>query len=79
MKRFCCRFKNSIIAVIQLLLYLSCAAALFGMLGIDNFQVLKISRTSAVMAFTYILFGILMTRTYGKYDVDIRKSRPIII
>lgn len=79
MKRFCCRFKNSIIAVIQLLLYLSCAAALFGMLGIDNFQVLKISRTSAVMAFTYILFGILMTRTYGKYDVGIRKSRPIII
>lgn len=76
---FCRRFKKSIIWVFQLLLYAGCMAALFLMLGIDNYQVLRLSRTSVVMAFTYVLFGILMVRTYGRYDVGVRKSRPIEI
>ena len=79
MRKFCIRFKNSIIALMALVLYLGCMAILFGLLGIDNWQVLELSRTSVVMAFTYVLFGFFMARTYGGFDVGVRKSRPIVI
>ena len=77
--KVCRKFKNSIIGFFSLVLYAGCMAALFLLLGVENWQVLKLSRTSVVMAFTYIIFGILMVRTYGRYDIGVRKSRPIII
>lgn len=77
--KICRKFKNSIIWLFKIVLYAGSMAALFLLLGIDNWQVLKISRTSVVMGFTFVIFGILMVRTYGRYDVGVRKSRPIII
>lgn len=73
------RFKNSIITVIALIMYSGCMAGLFLLLGIDNFAVVSLSRTSVVMAFTFIIVGFLLVRTYGRFDVGIRKSRPIVI
>ncbi len=73
------RFKNSIVGFIALIMYARCIAALFALLGIDNFAVRSLSRTSVVMAFTFIIFGFLLVRTYGRFDVGVRKSRPIAI
>ncbi|MBO6111979.1 MAG: exopolysaccharide biosynthesis polyprenyl glycosylphosphotransferase [Lachnospiraceae bacterium] len=77
--KFVQRFKNSIIFVIALLMYLGCMVSLFALLGLDHFSVVSLSRTSVVMALTFILFGFVLVRTYGNFDVGIRKSRPIII
>ena len=73
------RFRNSIIGLIALIMYSGCMAGLFLLLGIDNFAVVSLSRTSVVMAFTFIIFGFLLVRTYGRFDVGVRKSRPIVI
>jgi exopolysaccharide biosynthesis polyprenyl glycosylphosphotransferase len=73
------RFKNSIIFVIALVMYALCMAALFGLLGIDHFSVISLSRTSVVMAFTFIIFGLMLVKTYGNFDIGVRKSRPIVI
>ena len=73
------RFKNSIIGIIAFIMYFGCMAVLFLLLGIDNFAVTSLSRTSVVMAFTFIIFGFLLVRTYGRFDVGVRKSRPIVI
>ena len=61
------RFKNSIIGIIAFIMYSGCMAVLFLLLGIDNFAVTSLSRTSVVMAFTFIIFGFLLVRTYGSH------------
>ncbi len=73
------RFRNSIIHKIELMKYALCMAALFLLLGIENWQVLNISRTSIMMGATFIVMGFLLVRAYGGYDVGVRKSRPIAI
>ena len=73
------RFKNTIIFLIALVMYALCMGALFGLLGIDHFSVISLSRTSVVMAFTFIAFGFMLVRTYGNFDIGVRKSRPIVI
>ena len=73
------RFKNSIIAFMALLMYGLCGAVLFLLLGIENWQILTISRTSIVMGFTFVVMGFLLIRAYGGFNVGVRKSRPIVI
>lgn len=73
------RFKNSIIWLLAFLMYASCMAALFLLLGIENWQILDISRTSIMMAFTFVIMGVLLVRAYGGYNVGVRKSRPMVI
>ncbi len=73
------RFRNSIVAMFALIMYASCMAALFLLLGVENWQILGLSRTSIMMAFTFIVMGFLLVRAYGGYNVGVRKSRPIVI
>ena len=73
------RFKNSIIALLALAMYGICMLALFLLLGIENWQILDISRTSIIMAFTFTVMGFLLVRAYRGFDVGVRKSRPIVI
>ena len=73
------RFRNSIIHIIELMMYALCMAALFLLLGIENWQILNISRTSIMMGATFIVMGFLLVRAYGGYDVGVRKSRSIAI
>ncbi len=73
------RFRNSIVAMLALIMYASCMAALFLLLGIENWQILGLSRTSIMMAFTFVVMGFLLVRAYGGYNVGVRKSRPIVI
>lgn len=41
-------------------------------------QMLRISRTSAVTTFMYLVVGWAMVAAYGTYDIGKRKSKPII-
>lgn len=79
MKDFCKRFQKSILFLFEVLIYLGNFAVFFVLLGIDNKQLLCLSRTSVVITFTWIIVSALLTVIYGKYDVGVRKSRPIII
>lgn len=73
------RFKNSIIGLMALFMYAGCMAVLFLLLGIENWQILGLSRTSIMMGFTFVVMGFLLVRAYGGYNVGVRKSRPIVI
>lgn len=79
MKDFCRRFQKSILFLFELIIYLGNYAVFFLLLGIDNKQLLVLSRTSVVITFTWIIVSVLLTVIYGKYDVGVRKSRPIVI
>lgn len=79
MKDFCRRFQKSILFLFELIIYLGNYAFFFLLLGIDNKQLLVLSRTSVVITFTWIIVSVLLTVIYGKYDVGVRKSRPIVI
>ncbi len=72
------RFKNTIIALLALIMYVLCLVVLLGLLGIENWQILGISRTSIIMIFTFCIMGFLLVRAYGGYNVGIRKSKPMI-
>ena len=73
------RFKNSITGILGLLMYAGCMAALFLLLGIENWQILGLSRTSIMMVITFVVMGILLVRAYGGYNVGVRKPRAIVI
>lgn len=73
------RFRNSIIALLALVMYGLCMGTLFMLLGIENWQILSLSRTSIMMGFTFLVMGFLLVRAYGGYNVGVRKSRPIAI
>lgn len=73
------RFKNSITGVLGLLMYAGCFAALFLLLGIENWQILGLSRTSIMMSITFVVMGILLVRAYGGYNIGIRKKKAIVI
>lgn len=73
------RFKNSITGALELLMYLSCMAALFLLLGVENWQILELSRTSIIMAITFIAAGLFLVRAYDGYNIGVRKPRIIVI
>ena len=60
-------------------MYAGCMAALFLLLGIENWQAVELSRTSIMMTVTFIIMGILLVRAYGGYNVGIRKPRDLLI
>lgn len=78
MKQICIKLKNSIMFLFEAALYVGNYLAFFLLLGIDNKQLLVLSRTSVVITFTWIIVTILLTIIYGKYDVGVRKPKPII-
>ena len=78
MKSFCTKFQKSILFIFSLMLYIGNYLVFFLLLGIDNRQLLVLSRTSVVITFSWIIVTYLLTAIYGKYDVGVRKSRPII-
>ena len=79
MKKLAYRCRDSIVFLVRLLLYAALGAVLFGLLAINNAQVVALSRTAAVMLLTFLFCVIAMSKIYGKYDVGKRKSKPIIL
>ena len=72
------RFRNSIILFLRLAVFLACAGSFFLLFGREFPFVLVPSRTSAITLVTFTVVYMLMTRVYGGYDIDSRKSKPIV-
>ena len=77
-KSFCSKFQISFILLFEVIMYGACLATFFMLFAIDNKEILVISRTAAVTLSTYVIILFLLTCIYGKYDVGVRKSKPII-
>jgi len=78
MRKICYKFQKTILFLMMMIIYLGNYLAFFLLLGIDNQQMLGLSRTSVVITFTWVILIWLLTSIYGRYDVGIRKPRPII-
>ncbi len=74
---FCTRFEKSILFLIKLFLYAACFATFFLLFSIDNKEIIGLSRTAAVTLSTYVMIMALLTGIYGRFDVGMRKKKPI--
>ena len=79
MKNFFYKNRKGVVLVMGLVLYALLLLTLLVFLSFNNPQVLRLSRTSVVMIFTFITSTYLLMHIYGKYDIGIRKSKPIVI
>ncbi|MCR4738630.1 MAG: exopolysaccharide biosynthesis polyprenyl glycosylphosphotransferase [Lachnospiraceae bacterium] len=78
MKDFCSKFRNSILILTALIMYLLCALLFFLLFSIDNPEIIDLSRTAAVTLSTYFLFMLLLSVIYGRYDVRKRKEKETV-
>lgn len=78
MKKFIKTFRKTIIFFIKLLLYVSLFLVFFLIMGLENPPLLRPSRTAAVTLSTFVIIALLLTAIYGKFDIGVRKSKPII-
>lgn len=78
MKNFLTKFEKSILILIELAMYLLCLVVFFLLFSIDNPEITSLSRTAAVTLSTYVIFLILLSSIYGKYDAGKRKERETI-
>ena len=78
MKRLIRKLERTIVFMLKTCLYAALFLSFFGILGIDNPQLLRPSRTAAITILTFIVAGLGMTAAYGRYDIGKRKSKPII-
>lgn len=79
MKKFLYKNRKGVVLIMSMCLYICLVLVLFALLSHNNPQVLRLSRTSVVMLFAFILSSYLLTNIYGKYDIGVRKSKPIVI
>ncbi len=68
----------SIVMVIKLLMYMCLFLTFFLLFSIENFQIIRLSRTMAVTMLTFVVMEFILTAVYGKFDIGKRKSKPII-
>ena len=64
--------------LLKLFLYGWLIGSFFLIMGIENWPLLRLSRTAGVTALTFVAVGLCMTMAYGTYDIGQRKSKPII-
>lgn len=50
----------------------------FLIMGIENWQLLRLSRTAGITLSTFCVVGLGLTAAYGTFDIGLRKSKPII-
>jgi len=66
------------VAGMRTALYGGLALLFFGLMSVNNWQLLNLSRTLATTLLTWVAMTLAMTRVYGGYDVGRRKSKPLI-
>ena len=69
MKRLIRKLERTIVFMLKTCLYAALFLSFFGILGIDNPQLLRPSRTAAITILTFIVAGLGMTAAYGRYDM----------
>ena len=77
MKRLCKKFENSIIFFIQAILYLAVILTFYGLMGIKNAHMLVLSRTSVIIAFTWVVLTLLLNNIYGGFDIVNKRTKQI--
>lgn len=78
MKKFIFTFRRTVIFLIKAILYVSLLASFFLIMGIENWQLLRLSRTAGITLSTFCVVGLGLTAAYGTFDIGQRKSKPII-
>lgn len=73
------RHESTFAFILKLILYVLLFLCLYGIYAISNRQLLRMSRTAAVVLFTYVLVAYMFTQIYGSFDIGKRKSRPIFV
>ena len=63
---------------LRFMLYGLLYAAFFGIMGLNNWQLWALSRTSGVTVLTFTVLLTVMLSVYGGYDIGKRKSKPVI-
>ena len=72
MKHLFGKFEKTIVFLLKACLYVVLFVSFFGIIGIDNPQLLRPSRTSGVTILTFMIAGLGMTAAYGRYDIGKR-------
>lgn len=78
MKKVIRDLQNTVILLMKLFLYIMIIGTFFLIFSIENWQILRFSRTAGVTLVTFVVVGLAMMAAYGGYDVGKRKSKPII-
>lgn len=78
LKKLAQKWQRTVVFGLKTLLFLMIFATFYLLFSIPNQQLLRLSRTTAVTSFTYIVVGAIMLSAYGTYDIGKRKSKPII-
>lgn len=78
MKRIILTFRRTVIFLIKVALYVSLLASFFLIMGKENWQLLRLSRTAGITLSTFCVVGLGLTVAYGTFDIGKRKSKPII-
>ncbi len=78
MVRLLKKFEKSMVFLLKIFLYGWLIGSFFLIMGIENWPLLRLSRTAGVTALTFVAVGLCMTMAYGTYDIGQRKSKPII-
>lgn len=79
MKRLLRKSGHLVVLLLKFILYLLVFFTFYRLFAIENWQLLRRSRTMAVTILSYVISGYLFLKIYGGYDIGKRKSKPIII
>ncbi|MBQ7482226.1 MAG: exopolysaccharide biosynthesis polyprenyl glycosylphosphotransferase [Lachnospiraceae bacterium] len=72
------KFQKSIILAMKFIMYAAAFATFFLMFSIDNREIIELSRTAAVTLSTYVIILVLLSGTYGSFDIGKRKDKDIV-
>ena len=79
MRDFCKKFEKSILFALKFVMYAASFATFFLLFSIDNREIIVLSRTAAVTMSTYAIILILLSGTYGSYDIGKKKDKDILL
>ncbi|HCM92622.1 MAG TPA: polyprenyl glycosylphosphotransferase [Lachnospiraceae bacterium] len=79
MRDFCKKFEKSILFALKFLMYAASFATFFLLFAIDNREIIDLSRTAAVTMSTYAIILVLLSGTYGSYDIGKKKDKDILL
>ena len=72
------KFQKSIIMTMKFVMYAAAFATFFLMFAIDNREIIELSRTAAVTLSTYVIILVLLSGTYGSFDIGKKKNKDIV-
>lgn len=72
------KFQKSIILAMKFVMYAATFATFFLMFSIDNREIIELSRTAAVTLSTYAIILVLLSGTYGSFDIGKKKDKDIV-